>query len=60
MSEYLVTKEVAELLRTSIETVRYWRYVGTGPKSFRVGRRVLYDRTDVVAWIEAQRAVATA
>ena len=55
MHEYLTTAEVAHLLRTSPESVRYWRHVGKGPKSFRVGRKVLYDRRDVEAFIAAAR-----
>ena len=54
-NEYLTTQEVAEVYRTSPETVRYWRHVGKGPKSFKVGRRVLYAREDVEADIRAAR-----
>ena len=55
MHEYLTTAEVAHLLRTSPESVRYWRHIGRGPKSFRVGRKVLYDRADVEAFIADAR-----
>ena len=55
MSPYLKTFEVADLLRTPIETVRYWRYAGKGPKSFKIGRTVLYDVADVEAWIDEAR-----
>jgi excisionase family DNA binding protein len=55
MTKYLTTAEVADLLRASPETVRYWRHVGRGPRSWKAGRRVLYDATEVAAWIEAQR-----
>ena len=55
MPDYMTTEEVAELLRTSPETVRFWRSRGRGPKSFRVGRRVLYARSDVEAFIAAAR-----
>jgi excisionase family DNA binding protein len=58
--EYMTTAEVAELLRTSPETVRWFRYVGKGPRSFKVGRRVLYDRSDVEAWLAAARAEGAA
>ncbi len=54
MSDYLTTAEVAELLRTPAETARFWRHVGKGPRWFKVGRRVLYRRSDVEAWIEQQ------
>jgi excisionase family DNA binding protein len=56
MPTYLTTAEVAETLRTPTETVRFWRHVGKGPKSFKVGRRVLYAEDDLRAWIEAQQA----
>ena len=52
----MTTNEVAELVRTSPETVRYWRHVGTGPKSFKVGRRVLYEAADVTAWLADRKA----
>ena len=58
MPEYMTTREVADLLRTPPETIRYWRHLGTGPKSFKVGRRVLYDRQDVDAFIEQARQSA--
>lgn len=57
MSKYLTTQELAETLRTSAETVRYWRHIGKGPKSFKVGRRVLYAVDDVETFIaEARRS----
>jgi len=58
VSEYLTTQEVAELLRTPAETVRFWRHVGKGPASFKLGRRVLYAREDVEAFVEAARSDA--
>lgn len=55
MPENYTTDEVAAIFRTSPETVRYWRHVGRGPKSFKVGRRVLYAREDVDAYRQAAR-----
>jgi len=51
----LITEEVAERFRTSPETVRYWRHIGKGPKSFKVGRRVLYAEEEVERWLEEAR-----
>ncbi len=45
--EFMTTGEVAVLLRTSPQTVRYWRYIGYGPSGPKVGRRVLYRRRDI-------------
>lgn len=55
-SKYLTTNELAELCRTSPETVRYWRHVRQGPPSFKVGRRVLYEAAEVTSWLESLRA----
>jgi predicted DNA-binding transcriptional regulator AlpA len=55
MSHLLTMPEVAELTRRPIATLRHWRWTGTGPESFRLGRRVMYREEDVASWIEAQR-----
>lgn len=52
--ELLSIDEVAALLRAPVATLRYWRYLGTGPRSFRVGRTVRYWRRDVLAWLHEQ------
>jgi excisionase family DNA binding protein len=51
--DLLTISEAADLLRAPIATLRYWRHLGTGPTSFRLGRRVLYRRDDLHAWIAA-------
>ncbi len=53
--ELLTITEAAEVLRAPVATLRYWRHLGTGPRSFRLGRRVLYRRDDLHAWVDAQR-----
>ena len=55
LEQYLTTGDVAHLCRTTSDTVRYWRHVGRGPASFRVGRRVLYAQQDVEAWLTQLR-----
>jgi len=52
--DLLTITEAAELLRAPVATLRYWRHLGTGPSSFRLGRRVLYSLDDPRAWIDAQ------
>ncbi len=59
-AELLTIAEAALLLRAPVATLRYWRHLGTGPHSFRLGRRVLYRRDDLHAWIDAQRQQAGA
>ncbi|WP_418059955.1 helix-turn-helix domain-containing protein [Pimelobacter simplex] len=58
MTDYLTTQEVAQILRTPAETVRYWRHIGTGPASFKIGRRVLYARDDVEKFVAEARSTA--
>jgi excisionase family DNA binding protein len=53
--DLLTIAEVAALLRAPVATLRYWRDLGTGPRSFRFGRRVLYRREDLHTWIDAQQ-----
>ncbi len=48
MEDYLTTDELATWLRTSPETVRYWRHIGKGPRGIKVGRRVLYAESEVL------------
>jgi predicted DNA-binding transcriptional regulator AlpA len=62
-NDLLTTVEVALITRAPVSTVRYWRHLGTGPRSFRLGRRVVYRRHDVEHWLserEMSDASATA
>jgi hypothetical protein len=60
MPRYLTTAEVAGICRTSPETVRFWRYAGKGPQSFKVGRKVLYDAAQLEEWLAVQQNAPTA
>jgi len=55
--EFLTSAELAVIARTAPETVRYWRTVGRGPRSFKLPgtRRVLYARRDVDEWLASAR-----
>ena len=52
--ELLTISEVAAIVRAPIATLRYWRHLGTGPRSFRLGRRVVYRVGDLHTWINTQ------
>ncbi|MEO6996480.1 MAG: helix-turn-helix domain-containing protein [Terracoccus sp.] len=53
----LTSAEVAQLIRVPPATLRYWRHIGIGPRSFKMGpRRVLYRAEDVAAWVATQYA----
>jgi predicted DNA-binding transcriptional regulator AlpA len=45
-------EDVSALLQVPVATLRYWRQRGEGPPSFRLGKRVMYRRSDVGAWVD--------
>lgn len=59
MDEKLLTpKEVAEYLRVSVATLDWLRHIGTGPKYFKVGRRVVYKESAITDYIKEQEQMA--
>jgi predicted DNA-binding transcriptional regulator AlpA len=48
----LTIEEVSELTRICVATLRWMRYTGAGPRSFRPARHVLYWLSDVLDWID--------
>jgi Helix-turn-helix domain len=54
MPKILYQKDLSEMLRRPLQTLRYWRHIGYGPRSFKLGGRVVYKLEDVEAWIETQ------
>ncbi|KRB73049.1 hypothetical protein ASE01_19940 [Nocardioides sp. Root190] len=56
MTELLRMNEVSERTGVPLETLRYWRKQGRGPKAARIGRRVVYRAADVETWIDQQFA----
>ncbi|GAA2184683.1 hypothetical protein GCM10009785_33580 [Brooklawnia cerclae] len=53
-AKLLTTPEVAEQIRVPEATLRYWRHMGLGPRSAKLGRRVVYREDDVLAWLDAK------
>lgn len=51
MQELLTIEEVSEVTRLPINTLYHYRATGQGPKSAKLGRRVVYRRSDLEAWI---------
>jgi predicted DNA-binding transcriptional regulator AlpA len=54
--QLLTVDEVADRLRKSPCTLRYWRSIGAGPRSAKLGKRIVYREADVLAWVEQQFA----
>lgn len=55
MGDYLSTEQAAELLGTSVAVLANLRYRGGGPVFAKAGHKVIYKRTDIDAWIDANR-----
>ena len=52
--DLLTLAETAAIVRVPEATLRYWRHLGEGPHSFRIGRTVRYWRSEVYAWLKAE------
>ena len=47
-------------MRVPVATLRYWRHLGSGPQSFRIGHTVRYWRSDVSQWLGSSPVIHTA
>ena len=56
--QILYLKEAAAFVRKPEGTMRYWRHLGIGPRSFRHGRNVAYWQTDLIVWRDTQASPA--
>lgn len=55
-SEIILLPDLAREKNVPEDTLRYWRMRGVGPVSFKIGRRVMYRRSEVDAWFAEQEA----
>lgn len=46
--------EVADLTRIPLATLRYYRAMGQGPMTWKLGGRVVAYEDDIQAWVDAQ------
>jgi predicted DNA-binding transcriptional regulator AlpA len=52
MARLLRTAEVSDQTGIPVNTLRWWRHVGEGPPSFRLGKRiVVYPADELTRWI---------
>lgn len=58
-AELLNTKSASALLGVSKSYLDKKRVAGGGPKFFKVGRRVLYDRRDLELWLAGRQYGST-
>lgn len=58
-AKILTLDEVSERTHIPIATLRWYRAKRIGPKTFRLGGRVMAREDDVDEWVEAQYAAST-
>lgn len=51
--ELLTQEQAAEFLHKSPRVLRFWRTAGIGPVYVKLGKTVLYDRADLVAYVRS-------
>ena len=51
----LSIEELADYLHVPVTTIRDWRTDGKGPCAIKVGGRVRFATSDVLAWLVRQR-----
>ena len=49
-------QDVSRFLGVPVATLHQWRYLGSGPKAYRVGKHLRYDPSDVKAWLDTRAA----
>ncbi|MGH3556636.1 MAG: helix-turn-helix transcriptional regulator [Mycobacterium sp.] len=57
-AEYLTAPLLEQMTGTPASTWRYWAHIGQGPPSFKLGRRRVWKRSAVLAWLETQEAAS--
>ena len=49
----MTVKTLAAWLDIPTSTIYQWRYLGKGPRAYKIEGRVRYRRSDVEAWLES-------
>lgn len=50
--ELIPPREAAPHIGVAEQTLANWRYRGEGPRFYRVGQLIKYDRSDLDAWLD--------
>ena len=59
IGDFLDSKELARITGKTVDCLKLWRRKGLGPPYYKLGRSVLYSRSDVNHWFEGQRRRCT-
>ncbi|MCU0892738.1 MAG: helix-turn-helix domain-containing protein [Rhodospirillales bacterium] len=52
LEDYLSEQQAADMLGAKVQTLRAWAARRKGPARCKVGKRVLYRKAALVAWLE--------
>lgn len=53
MDQLLTERDAAKILHVSVQLLRKWRAMGTGPKYVRLGRCIRYALSDIESYISS-------
>lgn len=53
LPDLLTVAGLSDYLGVPVSTIHFWRGRGQGPPALKVGRRLLFRTSDVVAWIDS-------
>ncbi len=52
--DYFTTDQLAAKFHVHPQTIRQWRWLHKAPPGIKLGRRVLFPRSEVQEWLEHQ------
>lgn len=51
--DFISTKEAADFLKYSEQTLAEWRVKGIGPKYYKPADKVFYIKDDLIEWVKS-------
>lgn len=57
--EFCFATDLEGMTGVKASTWRYWASIGAGPASFKMGRRRVWRKSAVLAWIAEQQAATS-
>jgi excisionase family DNA binding protein len=57
--DLMYRREAADYIHMPPATLAQWAYRGIGPGYMKVGRRVLYRKSELDAWLESRRVTTS-
>jgi excisionase family DNA binding protein len=52
--DLLTTEETAAFMNVPLATLRFWIQTKEAPHSAKIGRRRMFRKSDVIAWLNAK------